>query len=230
MNWTSAGLSLLLVFPSALNAQRDTVWLHGTVVDRSTNAPVAGAYVTLETPWTVADSLGRFTLSPVVRGHLNLVITCPRPRGVWGETLDNVVVDVHPRLDTNFIVGVIGSKCNLPAFAERRLELSGFYAAVEGHPFFPDPDSAGQPIIWGGNKLGRYAAVSFTAAGRAQQVRWPTSSYCFRVRWIGTLTGPGAKIPPPPSTISFGSVAAFTFAVDSTISIEAAPAPSCQQR
>jgi hypothetical protein len=239
MSWAGAGLSLLLL-ASALPAQRDSISLHGTVLDRGTGSPVAGAYLAFLVEargWTIADSLGRFTLSPSVRGHQSLLVTCPRPRDVWGETLDTVVVDLHSPLDTTFAIAVTDARCNLPAFAERRLDLGGYFSVgFEENRFFPDPDSLGQQIIWGGNVASRHAEVSWSVAGRAQRPPWPShdgaaaSSYCYRVHWIGTLTGPGAKFPTPAGTIPVGRIAAFTFAVDSTISVEAAPVSRCTRR
>jgi hypothetical protein len=168
------------------------------------------------------------------RGRENLLVTCPRPRDVWGETLDTVPIVPYPHLDTTFTVLVDVARCDLPEFSERRLDLSGFYSVgFEENRFFPDPDSTGQPIIWGGNVASRHAEVSWSAAGNAQRPPWPShqgvtaSSYCYRVRWIGILTGPGAKVPARPGTVGPTRIAAFEFAVDSTISVESAPASQC---
>lgn len=214
----------------------DSVVVSGTVIDRTTRSPLAGAYLAFRREargWTIADSLGRFSMVPNVRGRQPLVVACPRPRGVWGETLDTLALDIHAGLDTAFTIPVAGVRCDLPEFAERRLDLSGFFSVGwEENRFFPDPDSLGRPIIWGGNEASRHAEVAWTAAGEAQRPAWPeirplASSYCYRVRWIGTLVGPGLKDRIPPGSIS-AQIAAYRFSVDSTMSVEPAPAASCK--
>jgi hypothetical protein len=233
VKWLGVWLSFAL-FPAPLVAQQDSVTVRGTVVDRGTDTPIAGAYIAFGAEhrgWTVAATLCRFILVPHVRGHQTLLVTCPRPRGVWGESLDTVAIDLHAPLDTTLVVSVTGSLCDLPAFAERHLDLSGFYSlGFEENRFFPDPDTLGRPLIWGGNPASGHAEVTWSAAGLAQRPPWPaqhgakrSSSYCLRVRWVGTLTGPGAKD-------SVGRIAAFTFVVDSTISVASAPAANCGLR
>ena len=229
-------LLLAVVIAPTLQAQEDPVVVRGTIIDRSTRRPLAGAYVAFlgeARGWTIADSLGRFTVSPYIRQRQELLVTCPRPRGVWGETLDSIVVDLRPGLDTTIVAEVASARCDLPAFAERQLELSGFFSVgFEENRFFPDPDSTGRPLIWGGNAASRHAIVGWSEAGRAQRPPWPdppggpASSYCYRVRWIGTLVGPGAKNPFPPGTIS-GIIAAFSFTVDSTVDVKPAATSDC---
>jgi hypothetical protein len=143
-------------------------------------------------------------------------------------------MDLRPGLDTTVVVHVAGPLCDLPPFAERRLELSGLFSVgFEENRFFPDADSTGRPPIWGGSVAGRHAEVWWSAAGRAQRPPWPDppdglgSSNCYRVRWIGTLVGPGLKNPTPPGYLRMGGIAAYSFTVDSTIEVKAVARSAC---
>jgi hypothetical protein len=227
----------LALSASSLHGQQDSVVVRGTIIDGASGRPVAGAFVAFLVEargWTVADSLGRFVLSPRVRNARSLLITCPRPREAWGETLDSVRINLQPALDTTIVVRVTSARCDLPEFAERRLEVGGLFSlGFEENRFFPEADSTGRPLIWGGNVAGRHAVVGWSKAGRAQRLEWPdppgglASSYCYRVRWIGTLIGPGLKDPTPPGSISMGRIANFSFIVDSTLEVNAVARSDC---
>jgi hypothetical protein len=233
VNLTFRSLLALVLSSSVVSAQGNPVVVRGSVVDRESGRPLAGAYVAFPAEargWTVADSLGQFVLSAQVRNRQTLLVTCPRPSGAWGATLDSLRIDLQPSLDTVIVVLVTSAQCALPPYTERHLELGGVFATgFETNRFIPDPDSSGRPLFWGGEARGRYAVVSWSAVGQAQRPTWPdspgdpTSPYCYRVRWVGTLTGPGRR---NPVAIDM-RVAAYSFVVDSTISVVAEPVASC---
>lgn len=239
MNIAAMALFMAVFSAAALPAQQDSVVVRGTILDRVTGRPLVGAHLAFSAEgrgWTVADTLGRFVLSPKRRKQQKLLVTCPRPREAWGATLDSIAIELRPGLDTTIVVQVASALCDMPAFAERRLELTGLFSAgFEENRFFPDADSTGRPPIWGGNAGGRHAVVGWSARGLAQRPPWPDppegvgSSSCYRVHWVGTLTGPGLKNPTPAGFISMGRIANYSFVVDSTIELKAVARSACDR-
>jgi hypothetical protein len=226
---------LALVMPQ-VGAQSAPAMIRGTLLDRTTQQPVAQAYVAIvreAAGWTVTDSAGRFVMHPRLRGPEVLMLTCPRPRGVWGATLDSVIVDIRDGMDTTITALVEAPLCDIPPYTERHGLFSGFVAlGWEENRYYPLLESGGRALMHGGNPSGRHAEVSWSEAGLRQRLPWPrgdslASSTCYQVRWVGTLSGPGI-IDLPQSGVGIPSgVAAYRFVVDSTIAVALAPASRC---
>jgi len=215
---------LVLGIAANLSAQ-DSAEIHGTVINRATGLPVSEVYVWVfpagPRGWAVTDSLGRFLIRPVAPGERRVVVECPRPTGVWADT---IAIAVRAGLNTSIQGLVETSRCAKPPRSTRTAFFTGLYeTGFEAFGFLPDPDSTGRPVLWG-----RWPStvVTFLPSARAREYPWPNAQTskgysCYDVRLHGTLEGPltGEGI------ISIGGE--YEFRVDSIVSIVAAAPRRC---
>src|SRR5882672_12704358 len=109
-----AALVLALVAATGV-AHADGSELHGTVIDRETREPVAGATVTVGGELTASDDNGAFTVT-LAPGSYVLEVTADwlepvkRSISIGSGTPDDIVIEVEPRVspsgETIDVVGV----------------------------------------------------------------------------------------------------------------------------
>ena len=238
-----AALVLISLGSTAVCAQDSIGVIRLTISDAGSGRPLENIVAGLPREgrgWEWTDDRGRAILPVYQAGTHRLFIECPRPRGVWGAPLDTLSFLAYPGLDTTIAQPVDYAKCGLPEFSVRRVRLSGHYlSAFETDRFFPAPDSLGRPRFWGGHPSSRHARVMWTEIGRAQRPHWPidsvASEYCFHVEWVGTLAGPGRADHPEVTwrdhkrLLFGGRVAAYTLAIDSTVSVRKVELAHCKR-